>query len=277
MCLAIYKPKGIRIARRYLQHGFDNNSDGAGFAICVDNKVVIFKGYTTFASFYDAYERHADKTAIIHFRQATHGDVTEANCHPYNVHGDRYAMIHNGIINIAANHDKAMSDTWHFAELVLAPMLKQFAFDHPALKYLIETSLTAYNKVVMLRNDGAHMIYNEKNGDWHRGAWYSNDSYKHGRMIMHARDYMRDAWERVSDKVAEVTEKFPDYEPSGEYAKVYENEYAQAVKLLDQENEGKELTKEEAELLDRVFSKEYADCNDDEIIENPPVVKLLKL
>jgi predicted glutamine amidotransferase len=205
MCLAIYKPNGVEIAQRYLRRGFTNNFDGAGFAVCIQNKIEIFKGYTTFDAFMEAYKPHATRAALIHFRIATHGETTTENCHPFSLHHDEYAMIHNGIINIDTKFNKDMSDTWHFAELVLTPMLQKLPFNHPALKYLIETSIGTYNKIVMLRNDGAHVIYNEKQGAWHKGAWFSNDSYKHSRVWTASTTYMQNAWETVK-------EKFPGYE-----------------------------------------------------------------
>ena len=205
MCLAIYKPNGIEIAQRYLRHGFTNNMDGAGFAVCINNKIAIFKGYTTFDEFMAAYKPHATRAAIIHFRIATHGETTTKNCHPFGLHDNRYALIHNGIINIDTKFQKEMSDTWHFAELVLSPMLKTLAFDHPALKYLVETSIGTYNKIVMLRSDGAHVIYNEKQGAWHKGAWYSNESYKRGYLWKSSTKYIETAWD-------DVKAKFPGYQ-----------------------------------------------------------------
>ena len=205
MCLAIYKPNGVEIAQRYLRHGFHNNMDGAGFAVCINNKIAIFKGYTTFDSFMEAYKPHATRAAIIHFRIATHGETTTKNCHPFGLHDNRYALIHNGIINIDTKFQKEMSDTWHFAELVLSPMLKTLAFDHPALKYLIETSIGSFNKIVMLRGDGAHMIFNERHGAWNKGAWFSNDSYKHGYVWQTSTKYIETAWD-------DVKAKFPGYQ-----------------------------------------------------------------
>ncbi len=280
MCLAIYKPKGIRIAKRYLKHGFQNNGDGAGFAICVDNQVEIFKGFWTFADFMRAYEPHADKSAIIHFRVATHGDKTSQNCHPFDLFAGKYAVIHNGILNIATNHQKDMSDTWHFAELVLAPMLTRFTFDHPALKYLIETSIGSYNKMVILRGDGAHVIYNENHGGWHKGAWYSNDSFKHGKTYMAACEAIETAWEKVTDK-------FPDFEGRSERGEItdaeYEAaceaaddpEYARACRLLERENKGENLTLAETALLAKVF--ERVDDDDCDILENAPSVEPEKM
>jgi predicted glutamine amidotransferase len=285
MCLAIYKPKGIRIARRYLKHGFDNNGDGAGFAVCENNEILISKGFYTFDEFLKSYEPHADKAAVIHFRLATHGDKTSRNCHPFSLFDGQYAMIHNGILNIATSHQKDMSDTWHFAELVLKPMLSRMTFDHPALKYLIETSIGSFNKIVMLRRDGAHMIYNEKQGEWNRGAWYSNGSYKHGRIYTTALEWASEGTDRVRDAWDNVKERFPDYEPShghtdltdaeveaaiaeandeaewahaiaaerGDDRLTADDEYKQAEALLMREHRGDTLTDAELELLDKVF------------------------
>jgi predicted glutamine amidotransferase len=232
VCLAIYKPNGVEIAQRYLRHGFHNNMDGAGFAVCINNKIAIFKGYTTFDSFMEAYKPHATRAAIIHFRIATHGETTTKNCHPFGLHDDRYAIIHNGIINIDTKFQKEMSDTWHFGELVLTPMLQKMPFNHPVLKYLIETSIGTYNKIVMLRKDGAHVIFNEKQGAWHRGAWYSNDSYKRSKVWNASTTYIANAWETVK-------EKFPGYEghrsdwPDEDEDEAEANDFAAANLVLE--------------------------------------------
>jgi hypothetical protein len=181
MCLAIYKPKGVTIKKKYLRNGWDANEDGAGFAIARGGKVEIQKGFFTFKEFYSAFRQynHAKEVAIIHFRFATHGVTNVTNCHPFALgSGDQYAMIHNGVIDIECS-DKSLSDTAHFAELVLAPMLEAgVAFDSGALRFLVEGNIGDLNKVVILRGDGAHVIYNEKQGEWKNGSWYSNGGYK---------------------------------------------------------------------------------------------------
>ena len=43
--------------------------------------------------------------------------------------------------------------------------------------WLVEKAI-GYNKIALLRSDGAMTILNEKSGDWVDGLWFSNDSYK---------------------------------------------------------------------------------------------------
>lgn len=178
MCLAIYKPRGIEIAKKHLRNGFDNNEDGAGFAVVIDGRLETFKGYMKFGDFWKAYKPYRTSEAIIHFRFATHGMTNEENCHPFLICNGKYAVIHNGVIPIKCN-DTNKSDTYHFATLVLEPMFNKNEPTDSALTYLIEETLTNHNKIVVLGADGSHVIYNEKAGHWHKGAWYSNDGYKY--------------------------------------------------------------------------------------------------
>lgn len=180
MCLAIFKPKGVKIKKKYLRNGWDQNEDGGGFAIVRDGAVEIHKGFFTFKSFYSEFSKFNDasEVAIIHFRFATHGLTNYANCHPFSLCGKQYGMIHNGVIDIEC-HDKALSDTHHFAELVLQPMLeKGIEMEDGAFRYLVEEAIGSLNKIVLLRGDGSHVIYNEKQGEWKNGSWYSNGGYK---------------------------------------------------------------------------------------------------
>ena len=182
MCLAIYKPKGVRIKKKYLRNGFDHNEDGAGFAVVRQGKVAVYKGYFTFDDFWSAYEEFGNETALIHFRWSTHGKINEDNTHPFEMCGGRFALIHNGILNIDTSSDKTKSDTRHYVDLILTPLFERMPFDHPSVKFLVESAIGDNNKLVVLRGDGAHCIYNEHKGEWHKGAWYSNSAYKYAPM-----------------------------------------------------------------------------------------------
>jgi predicted glutamine amidotransferase len=181
MCLAIYKPRGVQIAKRYLFNGFTNNDDGAGFAVATrDKKLEVHKGFLTFESFWATYRKYQHEQAIIHFRWATHGDVTDQNCHPFEMCKGQIAMVHNGVLQVHIPDDqKHKSDTRIYCETILEPLYYRVPVDHPSLIKLLETAIGAHNKLVLLAADGRHAIVNEEAGNWHRGAWFSSHSYSY--------------------------------------------------------------------------------------------------
>jgi glutamine amidotransferase len=178
VCLAIYKPAEIRPDWERLQRGFNLNDDGAGFAAVVDGKLVVQKGFFKFTDFRDAFEPLAMHQAAIHFRLKTHGERDADNCHPFLV-TDETAMIHNGILNIQCSVAPTMSDTWHYANLVLAHTARtnRDFFLCPGISFLGEQAIGTGNKFVFLRADGEWGIWNEKSGHWNDGCWYSNSGY----------------------------------------------------------------------------------------------------
>lgn len=182
MCLAIYKPATTKPDWSAYQNGHWSNDDSWGFAAVVDGKIVTRCGVGKFAEFREAFQPYWDKQAIIHFRLATHGATDEANCHPFMV-ADDLAVIHNGIISIQCDVNKAMSDTWHFNELVLRPMHKRDPdfYSRPEIVYTQELAHSG-SKFVFLRADGDYHIWNAGDGEWaDDGHWYSNSSHTYCR------------------------------------------------------------------------------------------------
>ena len=180
MCLAIVKNAGIDICLQYLRNGFNSNSHGAGIGYAENGKIVIKKGFFKFDDFYTEYEKVKEKQLLIHFRQATSGEKNEFNCHPWEVEtkDGHWAVIHNGVIGIQSS--KEMSDTGHFVNYVLKPILERdsdFCWTM-AGKFLIELAIGSYNKICILDNKGKIIILNEENGEWVDGVWYSNTGYK---------------------------------------------------------------------------------------------------
>jgi hypothetical protein len=179
MCLAIYKPATTAADWDAYAAGHNSNAHSWGFAAVVDGQLVTRCGIGTFAEFKQAFEPYADKQAIIHFRWATHGSKTEANCHPFLV-SDDLAVIHNGIIHIECSVHSDRSDTWHFNELVLRPMHSRDPdfYSRPDVIYTMEQAHGG-NKFVFLRADGDCGIWNADAGKWESdGHWYSNSDYK---------------------------------------------------------------------------------------------------
>lgn len=177
MCIAIYKDKDLTISKETLQQCFKSNPDGAGFMYAQDKELHIQKGFFTFDEFYDAYQQHEKKRAVIHFRIKTHGKIDKANCHPFHIHKG-LGFVHNGIISGFGNQE--VSDTREFSEGILKPLVSKWgnlAIFQPAIKSLVENRI-GYSKLIFLDRHGNAEIFNEQKGVWDQGVWYSNSSYK---------------------------------------------------------------------------------------------------
>jgi len=178
MCIAIYKPEEKIISKATLQECYSSNPDGAGFMFADDKQLNIEKGFFSFDSFYNAYKKHQNKKVVIHFRIKTHGEINKTNCHPFAVNNS-LAFVHNGIIS-GLDGDKTLSDTIHFNEQILQPLVNKWGnlalFQDPMIN-LLETRI-GYSKLIFLDRHGNHKIMNEHKGEWDDGIWYSNNSYK---------------------------------------------------------------------------------------------------
>lgn len=197
MCLAIFKPKGKTISREHLFNGFSKNADGAGIAYNTNDGLVVQKGFFDFEKFYDAYRAQETRKMLIHFRWKTHGDKNEFNCHPWKLEVDDYqcALIHNGVLSIKST-DK-MSDTGHFAHAWLFPLLKKHSvaiWREHAFRLIIEDFIGRGNKIAIMDNKGNHAIWNEDEGFWDNGVWYSNRDYLTGKTYYGHYEEVDDYW-----------------------------------------------------------------------------------
>jgi hypothetical protein len=110
----------------------------------------------------------------VHWRMATHGEVTRNLCHPFRTQTGALVM-HNGVITETARYSsKEDSDTSLF--------VRDYLFDAPhpaadgALAYyrLIGTLIGRSNKLLVLHDETFHIV-NEDSGVWSaEGIWYSN-------------------------------------------------------------------------------------------------------
>lgn len=177
MCIAIYKPKDMIIAKANLEQCFKSNPDGAGFLISKNKRLIMKKGFFTFNEFYEAYEKYANEQALIHFRIRTHGDLSKNNCHPFMINTG-LGFIHNGVISGFGVED--ISDTSHFNNSIFKPLVEKYGNQvifEPAIQNLVEARI-GYSKLAFLDRHGNHKIFNESKGVWDDGIWYSNTSYK---------------------------------------------------------------------------------------------------
>ena len=212
MCLIISKAEADANLPHYSiieEAAIYGNDDGIGVMFIDDGRVKVEKavfqkatfawqnynmdGYgnetvaTQQAEFYKRYS-HLDNVAF-HLRYSTHGKRVKEMAHPFRVikkgeyldNGIRASkdlwMMHNGILDVKevlSTH----SDTWHFVKYYLRPiLLGNFDLIYSDTFQEILASFVYGSKLLFMDSEGTQIIINEEDGLWHRGCWYSNDSY----------------------------------------------------------------------------------------------------
>ena len=184
MCLLVTQSSNSPIlSDAWLEDFFDYNSDGVGVMFSNNGdlviKKIIPKNAKEFIQFYRADIQGRD--CAFHLRMRTHGAIDLNNCHPYEVlnraeHGIDLWLMHNGILSTGNKANEKMSDTWHYINDYLKPMLAgnpDFAF-HPAFKALVSDHIGGSNKFVLMDNEGRQVVINKDAGVYWGGLWLSN-------------------------------------------------------------------------------------------------------
>lgn len=179
MCIIFHKPKNIILPNEVLENCWKSNPHGAGFMVAKDNKLIVNKGFFSLEEFINAYDVYKTENIVAHFRWATHGNKDTNNCHPFVVN-ENLAFAHNGVIHGIHKTGSVNSDTWHFNEEIIKPLVNEFpnAWKHKTLKFLLQEKIGKTNKLVFLSADGSVSIYNEERGEKAYGCWFSNVDYK---------------------------------------------------------------------------------------------------
>lgn len=183
MCIIAAVPQGIILDDATLDHCWDSNPHGGGFAF-VDsgNRTQIMK-FLDKAEFMEKYRSFArayseQSPFIVHFRIKTHGEINIENAHPFRV--DRNLVFaHNGIIQITIPKKyAALSDTAYFNESILKNLPKGW-HDNPAQCELIGRYI-GHSKLAFLTQDRRIIIFNKRLGEIRKsdGVWFSNGGYE---------------------------------------------------------------------------------------------------
>jgi glutamine amidotransferase len=178
MCIIASKPEGFTLDQETITNMWDNNPDGAGFMYAKGEQLIIVKGLMTLEDFKQAYQRVGELPAVLHFRIKTHGKKNEVNTHPFRI-SNKLAFAHNGIISNIHCSDKDKSDTWHFNETILKPMVQHDGgfFRKPYNIELLK-GFIGWSKLAFMDNKGKMYFINEDKGEWQDGVWFSNTSYR---------------------------------------------------------------------------------------------------
>jgi hypothetical protein len=180
MCLIIFTPNLRRatIRKSILERGFDKNDDGAGFAYIKDGQVTISKCYDTFPEFYAALKAARldiqDRgPLLVHFRWSSVGLNNRVNTQPLVVRPG-LVMAHNGTIDSLKPDSLTCDDS---DSVRLARLVGRTGWQYPFApinRALLRAICSDSSKLVFLDSGGRHVIINEQEGKWVRGAWYSD-------------------------------------------------------------------------------------------------------
>lgn len=163
MCVIIVKPEGVKIpSNDILNACYAVNSDGCGFV----SPSMSYKGLN-FRTFKRKLAKvPVDEPCIIHFRFATHGSVSRANCHPFNM-GDVW-FAHNGILPITPRGD--MTDSQTAFEDIIYPAIQKYGFASRGAGMAINKIINGSKFAIM---QGDHVRLYGKFIKW-QGYYFSN-------------------------------------------------------------------------------------------------------
>lgn len=185
MCLLSYYPPGVLPDVDALFNGAVLNTDGHGFAVVANTRLLVGHGLdaaAVIAEFLHIRQACPDGAALFHSRFATHGAVTEDNCHPFRVGGDPRTMLaHNGVLpkRVRPKRSDRRCDTRIAAEDFL-PREPFGSLASPRGRAGLQNWL-GLNRLVILTVDDRHpdnaYLLGEELGVWSGGAWYSNTDF----------------------------------------------------------------------------------------------------
>ena len=124
---------------------------------------------------------------IAHTRWATHGKVTEANCHPHHSKNDRFYIVHNGIIENFGELKKKLLEKWYTfysdtdTEIVAKLIEDEFETDlKTTLEKIVKKLIWAYAFAVIDRENPNEVIWVRLwspliVGEWKDASYISSD------------------------------------------------------------------------------------------------------
>lgn len=170
MCCILHIPSGVKTPPiTTLKAIHRANPHGMGFADTDGNSVKTLD----LSVFLQAVKRRRTEAAcIIHFRLATHGSISEKNCHPFHDPNTDIWFAHNGVLPIRPKND--MTDSEIFFRERFLPRLNEYG-DTPELWDYVERERGS-SRFVFMRGDRVVTL-----GTWHnhRGVYYSNLNWMH--------------------------------------------------------------------------------------------------
>ena len=193
MCIIAVTPPNTYLTDEEIDNCWKINGDGAGFAyVAGDGKIKIRKGFMNKDEFVKALRsvqaKYGKSSAfVVHFRIRTHGLTDAERTHPFRL-PDGSALAHNGVLAGSKFYDPVKSDTQLFIERFGGLLTKEILAKE---KEVIGNAI-GYNKFAILHKDGDFTIVNDRLGQWDKGRWFSNASFRSMPSVSYGCSHYRD-------------------------------------------------------------------------------------
>lgn len=158
----------------YVESAYYRNPDGIG--IMSSRGIQKFVGRKTLrkAQRYLKGLHESGVSYAIHFRYATHGDITLRNCHPFELPNGNGHLMHNGVLGAYTSRATALdSDTAVFAsEQTSADAISEAYLDY----WGTVGSKIGFNKLCIMLPESHKfhfVLVNSRQGSERDGIWYS--------------------------------------------------------------------------------------------------------
>lgn len=180
MSLIINKPRGSIIEKEIFEKCFKGNSDGIGFAYCLNNQIHIRKVFKTLDNFYKEYLPIEDNECLINFAEKDYPISTKRFCGPFKL-DDNHVLVHVGDFCTTENlGNKEESQTANLVNFIKTFWNPKF-FGKFYLKWMIEENLSSDNVIVIMNNCGETQTFNKFKGVEFKNVWFSESPYKYSR------------------------------------------------------------------------------------------------
>lgn len=166
MCLIIECNKHIPISYKLMEEFQRRNDDGFGFMWVQDGELKTYKTPNgSLEELYAKYQELMEFDPVIHLRQKTHGLIDHENTHPYPVGTTGIWLMHNGVLSGGNQEDTSKSDTWHFINRVIEPILSWAGDPGEAIRskkfrILMERIIGSTNRICLGDKDG-YVFFNQ--------------------------------------------------------------------------------------------------------------------
>lgn len=166
MCVIVSKYPGQPIPPDIVEDCFYANPDGFGVAYLKNGRLLEKKGLFTLQQTQKIVRKLRHFRAFLHFRIRTAGPISDDNCHPFRVAGDRGLMVHNGCLDLETGPDR--SDTAELAEILQTHSQRDIIRGRD----MLENWHGGGNRLAFLFDDGSSM----RTGKWfvEQGLQFSN-------------------------------------------------------------------------------------------------------